>query len=61
MTKGLGGAPRIVSVIPLAQDGDAWRAVQRLEEMGEEEGLKVMGGMSCQEGKRTGNGRIELE
>ncbi|SPO24200.1 related to TSR1 - protein involved in 20S rRNA accumulation [Ustilago trichophora] len=55
------GAPRICAVVDLAEDGDSWEAVRRIQEEGVEGGVQPVAGRSVEDALREGLPYCELE
>ncbi|CCF50148.1 hypothetical protein NDA14_002566 [Ustilago hordei] len=55
------GAPRICAVVDLAEDGDSWEAVRRIQEEGEQGGVKAVEGRSVEDALSEGKAYCELE
>lgn len=55
------GAPRICAVVDLAEDGDSWEAVRRIQEEGIEGGVQPVAGRSVEDALRDGLPYCELE
>ncbi|KAJ1025888.1 hypothetical protein NDA16_002514 [Ustilago loliicola] len=55
------GAPRICAVVHLAEDGDSWEAVRRIQEEGAEGGVQPVPGRSVEDALREGLPYCELE
>ncbi|ETS65369.1 hypothetical protein PaG_00102 [Moesziomyces aphidis] len=55
------GAPRICAVVDLAEDGDSWEAVRRIQEEGPDGGVQPVPGRSVDDALRTGLPYCELE
>ncbi|SJX65042.1 related to TSR1-protein involved in 20S rRNA accumulation [Sporisorium reilianum f. sp. reilianum] len=55
------GAPRICAVVDLAEDGDSWEAVRRIQEEGIDGGVQPVAGRSVDEALAQGLPYCELE
>lgn len=55
------GAPRICAVVDLAEDGDSWEAVRKIQEEGEQGGIQPVAGRSVQDALRQGLPYCEME
>ena len=55
------GAPRICAVVDLAEDGDSWEAVRRIQEEGIDGGVQPVAGRSVEDALRDGLPYCELE
>ncbi|EST09170.1 Ribosome biogenesis protein BMS1/TSR1, C-terminal [Kalmanozyma brasiliensis GHG001] len=55
------GAPRICAVVDLAEDGDSWEAVRRIQEEGIDGGVQPVAGRSVEEALAQGLPYCELE
>ncbi|KAJ9474379.1 Ribosome biogenesis protein TSR1 [Pseudozyma hubeiensis] len=55
------GAPRICAVVDLAEDGDSWEAVRRIQEEGIDGGVQPVSGRSVDEALAQGLPYCELE